>query len=84
MLELEEQISELKDVVAAISCKYEGFINELCQIIFVGEDTEIGRQITIDRIKEHINYYKWLDDLVMDEPIRTEPIRTRKNEIIGW
>lgn len=64
MLGFEEQISELEDVIASINCQYESFVDELCRIIFEGEDTEIGRQITIDRIKEHINYNEWLDDVL--------------------
>lgn len=58
---LEQQISELEDVVASINCQYECFVDDLCQIIFEGEDTNIGRKVTIDRIKKLIGYYNWLE-----------------------
>lgn len=58
----EQQISELEDVVASISAQYEYFVDELCQILFEGENTEIGRKITIDRIKEFARYDLWLDN----------------------
>lgn len=55
-----ERISELEDVAASLGAMHEFFVDKLCQIIFEGEDTEIGRKITIDRIKEFINYERWL------------------------
>lgn len=57
-----QKIGELEDVVASLDCKYYSFIDELCQIIFEGENTKIGRTITIDRIKEFVNYNEWLKE----------------------
>lgn len=35
--------------------------NNICQIIFEGEhNTNLGKQITIDRIKDAVDYYYWL------------------------
>lgn len=62
MLTLEEQISELEDVVASINAQYDAFVDELCRIIFEGEDTEIGRKITIERIKTLACYHGWLEE----------------------
>lgn len=58
-LTLEEQLSELQDVVASIQCQYEAFRNDICQILSEGETTIIGRQTTIDRIKERVNFLEW-------------------------
>lgn len=62
--DINRQNSEIEDVVASIDCQYESFVNELCQILFEGEDTEIGRKITIDRIKTHACYNKWLEETI--------------------
>lgn len=37
-------------------------LNYINQIIFEGESTNIGREITIERIKEFTEYYDWLVD----------------------
>lgn len=80
MLTPEEQISELEDVVASLDAQFEAFVNELCKIIFEGEDTEIGRKITIDRIKALACYNGWLEseenwNMKMDEPLKARKIK---------
>ena len=60
MLTPREQVSELEDVIASIKAQYEGFVNELRQTIFEGENTETGRKVTIQRIKELAGYSRWL------------------------
>lgn len=60
MLTPREQVSELEDVAASVKAQYEGFVNELCQTIFEGEETDTGRKVTINRIKELVGYTKWL------------------------
>ena len=61
-LSIKERMSELEDVLAAVECQYEAFIDDMCQIIFEGESTDVGTERIISRIKEHCNYDKWLSD----------------------
>lgn len=49
-----QNISELEDVVASLECRIESIYNDIEQILLEGEPTEIGRKITIDRLKEYI------------------------------
>ena len=35
-LSIKERMSELEDVLAAVECQYEVFIDDMCQIIFEG------------------------------------------------
>lgn len=59
---LEEQLSEMQDVVASIQCQYEIFRAGICQILLENEPTVVGNQITIDRIKECVNFLEWCED----------------------
>lgn len=61
-LSIKERVSELEDVLSAVKCQYESFVDDICQIIFEGESTDIGTERIISRIKEHCNYDKWLRD----------------------
>lgn len=36
-------------------------IEKVCQIILEGESTNIGREITLDRIKDVIEYSEWIE-----------------------
>lgn len=58
---IKRQFSELEDVLATTVCQYENFKDDICKILFDGEDTEIGRKVTIDRIKDRVKYMEWLD-----------------------
>ena len=35
-LSIKERMSELEDVLVAVECQYEVFIDDMCQIIFEG------------------------------------------------
>ena len=61
-LTLEEQLSEMQDVLASIQCQYEAFRDDICQILLENEPTVIGNQVTIDKIKEHINFLEWCEE----------------------
>lgn len=54
-LSYKEQVSELQDVVASLQCQMEIMHDEIEEILLEGEDTEIGRKVTIKRLKEYIN-----------------------------
>lgn len=55
-----EQVSELEDVIASVKAQYEGFVEDLCRVLFEGEETDTGRKVTINRIKELVGYTRWL------------------------
>lgn len=46
VLSPEEQVSKLED---------------LCQVLFEGEETDAGRKVTIERIKKLVGYTRWLE-----------------------
>lgn len=50
-----EIISELEDVVASLQCRIECIYDDIEQILLEGEPTDIGRKVTIDRLKEYLN-----------------------------
>lgn len=59
--DLKRQILELEDIVATQNLVFKVLVDDLCKIIFEGESTNIGRIITVDRLKLRLNYDKWLD-----------------------
>ena len=62
-LTLEEQISELQDVVASLTCQQETLRDELCQIIFEGEHiSKLGLEVTLARLQDRLNYTEWLKE----------------------
>lgn len=52
-----QRISELQDVCACWQSRYEGLYDDIEQILIEGEDTDIGRQVTIKRLKEYFFKY---------------------------
>lgn len=60
-ISLEQQVAELEHEIASQNAFFDSFVDELCQILFEGENTETGRKITIDRIKTLAGYNGWLD-----------------------
>lgn len=53
-----QKVSELEDVVASLQCQIEVMHNDIETILLEGENTEIGRKITIERLKEYIFHRK--------------------------
>lgn len=59
--ELKEMLfdnSELGDIVETLQYQLETMYDEIEKILLEGEDTEIGRKVTIERLKEYINKEK--------------------------
>lgn len=53
---------EVDAIVEEADFYYEQLKERICQIILEGEPTEIGMEITIDRIKDIIDYREWLNE----------------------
>jgi len=46
----------------ARQCRGKDLREEIREILFEGEDTEIGRIVTIERIREVVGYGEWLHE----------------------
>ena len=51
-----------KNITISHQLRHNEIIENICRAILEGEDTDIGRAVTIERIKDFVGYKEWCSE----------------------